>query len=156
MSSRSAVGAAAPITRAVPDTVHVMTRPDPAPSTSRPRAAAVGLLALEALTLLAIASLALLDGARSSGELRTFAMGIAAFLAVFAVLVGAAALSVLRERRFGIGFGITWQLFQALVGASLLRASLLAAGLFALVTAVLAFVLLFQLSRTTPTPLERD
>lgn len=130
--------------------------PDVATSTSRARAAAVGLLALEALALLAFASLALLDGARSSGELRTFALGLAAFLALLGILVGAAALSVMRGRRFGIGFGITWQLFQAFVGVTLLRGSLLGAGVFALATAVLTGILLLGLSRSTPTPLEED
>ena len=75
---------------------------------------------------------------------------------LFAVLVGLAAASVLRGGRFGVGFGITWQLFQALTAASMLRGGLLTAGGIGLVLAIIAIVLLMRLVSSTPTPLDQD
>ena len=122
-----------------------------APERSRVPAASV--LALEALGLLALASIVALDGTGSEAS-RTFLLGLAGFLALFAVLVALAAASVVRRGRFGVGFGITWQLFQALTAASMLRGGMLTAGGIGLVLAIVAFVLLLRLVSSTPTPLD--
>src|SRR5699024_4710484 len=74
------------------------------------------------------------------------------FLLLFALALGVAARSILAKGRFGLGFGITWQLFQALIGASLLRGALYWQGGRALLLAVAAFVLLTRLLRSTPLP----
>lgn len=124
-----------------------------ADSPSRTPAAFV--LALEALGLLALASIVALGGTDSDAS-RTFLLGLAGFLVLFAVLVGLAAASVLRGGRFGVGFGITWQLFQALTAASMLRGGLLTAGGIGLVLAIIAIVLLMRLVSSTPTPLDQD
>jgi hypothetical protein len=55
-----------------------------------------------------------------------------------------------------VGYGITWQMFQALVAASLLRGGLITAGLILLVLAITGFVLLLRLVQGTPTPLDRE
>ena len=109
------------------------------------------LLALEALLLAAVATYSLLGVA--SGVLSArIGTGLGMFLLLFAVAVGLAARSVLTRGRFGLGFGITWQLFQALVGVSLLRGALYFQGGLALLLAVITFVLLTQLVRSTPLP----
>src|SRR5699024_11909848 len=77
---------------------------------------------------------------------------LGAFLLLFALAVGLAARSVLTRGRFGLGFGVTWQLFQTLVGASLLRGALYWQGGLALLLAIITFVLLIQLVRSTPLP----
>lgn len=97
-----------------------------------------------------------LFGARGHELPRSFVLGLAAFLALFALLVGLAAVSVLRGGRFGVGFGITWQMFQSLASASLLRGSLYLSGAFGLISAIVAFVLLLNLARDTPTPLDEE
>ena len=56
------------------------------------------------------------------------------------------------DHGFGLGFGLTWQLFQALIGASLLRGALYWQGGLALLLAVAVFVLLTRLVRSTPLP----
>ncbi|WP_347042156.1 hypothetical protein [Brachybacterium nesterenkovii] len=119
------------------------------------RTPATLVLALEALGLLALASIVALGGTDSDAS-RTFLLGLAGFLVLFAVLVGLAATSVLRGGRFGVGFGITWQLFQALTAASMLRGGLLTAGGIGLVLAIIAIVLLMRLVSSTPTPLDQD
>src|SRR5690625_2790541 len=81
---------------------------------------------------------------------RSTALG--AFLLLFALAVGLAARSVLTRGRFGLGFGVTWQLFQTLVGVSLLRGALYWQGGLALLLAIITFVLLIQLVRSTPLP----
>lgn len=136
----------------------------PVPATRRPetrrpartRGSAAILLALEALGLLVLASVVALQTGRDAQVGSSFTLGLALFLVVFAIGVGAAAVSVHRRGRFGVGFGITWQLFQALVSASLLRGALYLPGGLGLVSAVAAFVLLLNLSRETPTPLGRS
>lgn len=120
----------------------------------RLRRPAALVLAVEALGLLALSSVVALGGGQQGS--RTFLLGLAGFLALFAVLVGIAAASVIRGGRFGVGFGITWQMFQALTAASLLRAAFYIPGAIGLITAVLGFVLLLRLVRDTPTPLDRD
>lgn len=122
--------------------------PDPSPR-SRPTVAA--LLGVEALLLAAAATYCFV--AVSGGALHTrLGIGLGVFLLVFALALGLAARSVLARGRFGLGWGITWQLFQALVGVSMLRASLYWQGLLALLLAVTLFVLLTRLVRSTPLP----
>lgn len=134
-----------------------MTPTDPpARPASRTRPIAAAILGLEAVVMLAMASVVLVDAGSHPELPRRLTLGLAAFIGVFAVAVGAAAVSVLRRGRFGVGFGITWQLFQALVSASMLRAALYLPGAFGLISAVAAFVLLMDLARRTPTPLEHD
>lgn len=124
------------------------TQDDPHPLI-RPAAAAV--LAAEA-GLIAVAATASLWLSRSAGETAGLLTALGLFLLVFAAGAGLAARSVLQRGRFGLGFGITWQLFQALVGASMLRAALYWQGGLALLLAIAAFVLLLQLVRSTPLP----
>lgn len=134
-----------------------MTPTDPsARPASRTRPIAAAILGLEAVVMLAMASVVLVDAGGHPELPRRLTLGLTAFIGVLAVAVGAAAVSVLRGGRFGVGFGITWQLFQALVSASMLRAALYLPGAFGLISAVAAFVLLMDLGRRTPTPLERD
>ncbi|GAB2547462.1 hypothetical protein [Brachybacterium huguangmaarense] len=121
----------------------------------RRRALAAGLLAIEVLGLLVVASLFLLDGMGSTQN-RRFALGLAAFLALFAVILGSACASLLRGTRFGVGYGVTWQFFQALVGASMLRNGLYVPGVLALVTAIAAFVVLLRIAQRAPAPAPRD
>ena len=77
-------------------------------------------------------------------------------LLLFALALALAARSLLARGRFGLGFGITWQLFQALPGASLLNASLYWQGVLGLALAVTLFVLLTRLGRSTPLPGGKD
>lgn len=121
---------------------------DPGPRT-RPLAAA--LLAVEALMLTATATYCFIGVSGGFLEGR-FGTGLAVFLLLFAVALGIAARSLLAKGRFGLGFGITWQLFQALTGASLLRGALYWQGALALLLAIVLFVLLTRLVRSTPLP----
>ena len=59
-------------------------------------------------------------------------------------MVGFAARSLMKRGRYGVSFGVTWQLFQALVGGSLIRGGLLWAGFGALALAAALFVLLLR------------
>jgi hypothetical protein len=125
---------------------------DPGPRT-RPRAAL--LLGLEALMLAAAATFCFVAAAGGGMSARLGA-GLGIFLLLFAAGAALAARSVLARGRFGIGFGITWQMFQALVGASMLRAEMYWQGALAIVLAVAAFVLLARLVRSTPLPSRLD
>ncbi|MDN5898633.1 MAG: hypothetical protein L0H74_01030 [Brachybacterium sp.] len=117
----------------------------------RPRTVVAALLAVEALLLAATATYCFVGV--SGGILNArFGMGLGVFLLLFALGLGVAARSILAKGRFGLGFGITWQLFQALTGASLLRGSLYWQGALALLLAVVLFVLLTRLVRSTPLP----
>ena len=128
------------------------TQDDPRPQI-RPAAALV--LALEALMIAAAATASFwLSGTAGARPGLMIALGV--FLLVFALGAAIAARSVLLRGRFGLGYGLTWQLFQALVGASLLRGGLYWQGALALVLAVVAFVLLLQLVRSTPLPSRLD
>lgn len=130
----------------------VVDAEDPGPRT-RPLAAA--LLALEALLLAATATYCFL-GASSGALDARFGVGLGLFLLLFALALALAARSLLARGRFGLGFGITWQLFQALTGASLLNASLYWQGVLGLALAVTLFVLLTRLVRSTPLPGGKD
>ncbi|SRR5690606_1795420 len=122
--------------------------PDPG---LRTRPAAAGLLGLEALLLVAAASYCFL--AVSAGALNPkLGTGLGIFLVFFALALGFGARSVLNRGRFGLGFGVTWQMFQALVGASMLRGAMYWQGALALLLAITAFVLLTRLVRSTPMP----
>ncbi|MBE9402977.1 hypothetical protein M4D54_12875 [Brachybacterium sp. p3-SID1565] len=124
------------------------TQDDPRPQI-RPAAALV--LALEALMIAAAATAFFwLSGTAGARPGLMIALGV--FLLVFTLGAAIAARSVLLRGRFGLGYGITWQLFQALVGASLLRGGLYWQGALALVLAVAGFLLLLQLVRSTPLP----
>lgn len=131
-----------------PDPAPPSALPDPDPR-SRPLAAAG--LGLEALLLAAVATLCLVWTAGGQLDARIGA-GLGIFLLLFAAGAGLAARSVVARGRFGLGYGITWQMFQALVGASLLRGGLLWQGGLAIVLAVAVFVLLTRLVRSTPLP----
>lgn len=127
------------------------TEDDPRPYT-RPAAAVV--LVLEAL-MIAVAATASFWLSRTADETAGLMVALGVFLLVFALGAALAARSVLQRGRFGLGYGVTWQLFQALVGASLLRGGLYWQGALALVLAIVGFVLLLQLVRSTPLP-EQD
>ncbi|MGP5414272.1 hypothetical protein [Brachybacterium paraconglomeratum] len=125
---------------------------DPSPR-SRPVAAL--LLGAEALLLVVTASYFLLAAA-DGGITARLGIGLGVFLLLFAVGVGLAARSVLARGRFGTGFGITWQLFQALVGASMISSGMVWQGALALVLAIVVFVRLARLVRSTPLPSRMD
>jgi hypothetical protein len=125
---------------------------DPSPR-SRPVAAV--LLGLEALLLVVTASYFLLAAA-GGGVTGRLGIGLGLFLLLFAVGVALAARSVLVKGRFGTGFGITWQLFQALVGASMLSSGMVWQGALAIVLAIAVFVQLARLVRSTPLPSRLD
>ena len=125
---------------------------DPSPR-SRPVAAV--LLGLEALLLVVTASYFLLAAA-GGGVAGRLGIGLGLFLLLFAVGVAVAARSVLVRGRFGTGFGITWQLFQALVGASMLSSGMVWQGGLAILLAIVAFVQLARLVRSTPLPSRLD
>ena len=116
---------------------------------TRSRRIASALLGVEAVGLAALATTALVNASSGTAP-TTFALALAAFLLLFAVLVGVAAVSLVRHGRFGVGYGITWQMFQALVAATMLRASMYLVGAAALVLAIAAFVLLFDVARNAP------
>ncbi len=118
-------------------------------ATSRPPAHPVRrvsalLLVLEALLLIAAALYALVTLPAQAAELKTVAVGLTIFLGIFALMVALAARSLMKRGRYGVSFGITWQLFQALVGGSLIRGGLLWAGFSALALAIALFVLLLR------------
>lgn len=124
------------------------TTEDPNPRT-RPRAAA--LIGLEALLLVAVATYCFI-GVSSGALAPRFGTGLGVFLVLFAVGLGLAARSLLAKGRFGLGFGITWQFFQALTAASMLRSGLYWQGALGLLLAAVVFVLLTRLVRSTPLP----
>jgi len=102
------------------------------------------LLVVEALLLLAAALYALVTLPAQSPKLSTLAVGLTACLGIFALMVAFAARSLMKRGRYGVSFGVTWQLFQALVGGSLIRGGLLWAGFTALGLAIALFVLLIR------------
>lgn len=121
---------------------------DPSPRT-RPLTAA--LLGVEALMLAAAATycFAIVPAGEIPSRLLT---GLGIFLIVFALGAALAARSILVKGRFGLGYGITWQLFQALVGVNMLRGGMYWQGGLALVLAIVLFVHLLRLVRSTPLP----
>ncbi|MDN5599344.1 MAG: hypothetical protein ACTHV2_02100 [Brachybacterium sp.] len=130
----------------------VVDAEDPGP---RSRTLVAALLAVEALMLAAAATYCFI-GVSGGILVPQFGLGLGAFLLLFALALGVAARSILAKGRFGLGFGITWQLFQALTGASLLRGGLYWQGALALLLAIVLFVLLTRLVRSTPLPGGRD
>ena len=122
--------------------------PDPSPR-SRPIVAL--LLGIEALLLASAATYCFVVVA--GGGLHTrLGIGLGVFLLLFALLLALAARSILLRGRFGLGWGVTWQLFQALVGASMLNASMYWQGVLALILAIALFVMLTRLVHSTPLP----
>ncbi|ATG51594.1 hypothetical protein CFK38_08700 [Brachybacterium vulturis] len=121
---------------------------DPGPRSRTPVAA---LLSVEALLLAATATYCFIGVSGGILDAR-FGIGLGMFLLLFALGLGVAARSILAKGRFGLGFGITWQLFQGLIGASLLRGGLYWQGALALLLATVLFVLLTRLVRSTPLP----
>src|SRR5699024_12639056 len=121
---------------------------DPGP---RSRPVVASLLGVEALLLVITATYCFIGVSGGILDAR-FGVGLAVFLLLFALALGVAARSILVKGRFGLGFGITWQLFQALIGASLLRGALYWQGGLALLLAVAAIVLLTRLVRFPPLP----
>lgn len=121
---------------------------DPSP---RIRPTAAVLLGVEALMLAAAATYCFVMV--SAGDLHArLGTGLGIFLVVFAIAAAVAARSILAKGRFGLGYGITWQMFQALVGTSMLRGALYWQGALALGLAIILFVLLLRLVRSTPLP----
>ena len=108
------------------------------------RRVSAALLVVEALLLLAAALYALVTLPAQSPKLSTLAVGLTACLGIFALMVALAARSLMKRGRYGVSFGVTWQLFQALVGGSLIRGGLLWAGFTALSLAIALFVLLMR------------
>lgn len=127
----------------------------PADTAPRARRVAAVVMALEGVAILVVASVVVSGGGRS-GVSWGFATGLAAFMSLFAAAILLAAVSLWRRGRFGVGYGITWQLFQALVSASMLRSALYVPGALGLVSAIVVFVLLLGIARSTPTPLEQE
>lgn len=130
----------------------VVDAEDPGP---RSRTLVAALLGVEALMLAAAATYCFV-GVSGGILVPQFGVGLGAFLLLFALALGVAARSILAKGRFGLGFGITWQLFQALTGASLLRGGLYWQGALALLLAIVLFVLLTRLVRSTPLPGGKD
>ncbi|GAA1288353.1 MULTISPECIES: hypothetical protein [Brachybacterium] len=121
---------------------------DPSP---RLRPAAAGLLGIETLLLLAAATFCFVMV--SAGNLHArLGTGLGIFLIIFAVGTALASRSVLVKGRFGLGYGITWQMFQALVASSMLRGGMYWQGALGLALAIAVFVLLLRLVRSTPLP----
>ena len=108
------------------------------------RIAAAVILAVEALCLAGVATL-LLVRATGASDLPQAAVSLGVFVLIFAAAAAFAARSVLARTRFGIGYGITWQLFQALVSANMLSSSLMVYGIVGLALAIAAFILLTRL-----------
>lgn len=129
-------------------------QPHHSPSTSwseppRTRARTVGgvILWIETV-MLAVVALLNLWLVSIGGVPARFGIGLSGFLLVLAVGVGIAARSLRRGGRFGVGFGITWQLFQALIAVSLLRAGIYPHGTVVLVLSVVGFVVLINVARS--------
>lgn len=115
------------------------------PATRHPvRSLTALLLVCEALVLVGLAGYSATVLPNQAPGRGTFAVGLALFFATFAVLLGLGARSLLNKGRFGVSFSVTWQLFQALVGASLLERGLLLPGAIALLLAIVMFVLLLR------------
>src|SRR5699024_10591600 len=84
--------------------------PDPGP---RGRPGVASLLGDEALLLVITATYCFIGVSGGILDAR-FGVGLAVFLLLFALARGVAARSILVKGRCGLGFGITWQLLQAL------------------------------------------
>lgn len=109
------------------------------------------ILVLEAVAAAAIA--VLMVSRLGSGDLgENLALGLGVFIGLLALALLLGARSLARRGRFGLGFGVTWQLFQALVTSNMLSAGMLLAGGIGLGLAIAGFVVLLQLVRATPLP----
>lgn len=126
-----------------------------ADASRRTRPLVAALLGLEALLIAAVATYSFVAVAGGVLDAR-FGTGLGVFLLLFALAAGLAARSILVRGRFGLGYGMTWQFFQALVGASLIRAGLLWQGGLALLLSIVLFVLLARLVTSTPLPSTED
>ena len=126
--------------------------PDPSPR-SRPIVAL--LLGVEALLLASAATYCFIAVAGGGLHAR-LGIGLGVFLLLFALLLALAARSILLRGRFGLGWGVTWQLFQALVGASMISSGMVWQGAIALVLAIATFVVLARLVPSTPLPSRLD
>lgn len=121
----------------------------------RTRPLVAALLGLEALLIAAVATYSFVAVAQGGLDTR-FGTGLGAFLLLFALAAALAARSILARGRFGLGYGMTWQFFQALVGASLIRAGMYWQGGLALLLSIVLFVLLARLVTSTPLPSSED
>ncbi|CAM3964235.1 hypothetical protein [Helcobacillus massiliensis] len=110
----------------------------------RLRVVGASLLVLEAVLLLGTAVFAVLNLRTEADGIPTVAFGLAVVLTVFAALLVLAAVSLLRRGRYGVSYGITWQLFQALIGASMFKAAMLAPAVVVTVLAVAVFIILLK------------
>lgn len=119
------------------------------------RRAGTVLLGVEALCLFVLAGFMITRvGSQDVGA--SLAVGLGVFILLFAIAVGLASLSLSRRGRFGLGFGVTWQLFQALVAASMLRAAIVLVGGIGMLLAIATFIVLLTLVRATPLPFEGE
>jgi membrane protein implicated in regulation of membrane protease activity len=109
------------------------------------------LLGAEALVLV-VGGVVVVSRLGAAGSGTRLVLGLGLFVFLFALLLVLAVRSLLRRTRFGVGWGVTWQLFQALLGASMLRSGMILPGAVCLVLAVAAFVPLTRIARTAPLP----
>lgn len=128
---------------------------DAADPSRRTRPLAAALLGLEALLIAAVATYSFVAVAGGVLDAR-FGTGLGVFLLLFALAAALAARSILVRGRYGLGYGMTWQFFQALVGASLIRAGMYWQGGLALLLSIVLFVLLARLVTSTPLPSRED
>ncbi|MCS6710995.1 hypothetical protein JSY14_02810 [Brachybacterium sp. EF45031] len=126
------------------------------PRERRRRRLAAGLLGTEAVLVLVLATSALVRRAEAPAEVQGMLTALAVFLGVFALGLAFAVVSLLRRGRFGLGYGVTWQLFQALVCATMLSSGMLLTGAVGLALAIVTFTALLALVRATPLPYEDE
>lgn len=108
------------------------------------RAAASLLLLLEALLLVGTGAFVAFSAPLRTGGMPGVAAGLGLMLTIFAALLVAAAISVHRYGRFGVSYGITWQLFQALISGAMFKSAMVLPGVIALGLAVTLFVILMH------------
>lgn len=116
-----------------------------APASRRPlRTIASLLLLLEALLLLGAGAFVALSAPLREGGMPGVAAGLGLMLTIFAALLVAAAISVHRRGRFGVSYGVTWQLFQALISGAMFNTAMILPGVIALGLALALFVILLH------------
>ena len=112
------------------------------PARALVRQVSVLLLVVEAIALVSAGVFSFVT--LRSSQAQSLGVSLALFFGIIAVALVLAAVSLWNFGRFGVSFSVTWQLFQALVGASLLRGGMISAGVYCIVMAVLVFVLLLK------------
>ncbi len=76
-----------------------------------------------------------------------FGIALAVLMGIFVAALLLAARSLVAGGRFGVGYGITWQLFQCLIAVNLMMAHLYWQGAVALLLAIAVLVALVKVSR---------